>query len=436
VRKRIVSLTVLAAVLAIGLFGIPLAAGVARYYLADERGELQRVADEATLAVSGDLLRGRDSAEMPTAEPGIALGLYNPVGHKIGGRGPVQADAAVRGALHGHVTNGDSGGDLVVAVPVADNERVVAVIRAATTRWQVYVRIARTWLLMVAIGAVAIMLSWLVARHQARRLAQPIEEMAQTAQRLGDGDFSVRTRPTGIPEIDSAGASLDATAERLGTLLTRERAFSADASHQLRTPLTGLRLRLEAARDNPRVDTQAAMTSAIAAADRLERTITELLALARDTPRRTEPLRVNTLLEEVRQNWHADLAARGRPLRIEIAPELPVCMASTAAVRQILDVLIDNAVRHGAGAVTLGVRESGDALAIDVIDEGTVITDDSGDLFRRRTAASGHGIGLAMARSLAEAEGGRLLLSRPSPPTFTLLLPARGITPAEPENTR
>jgi signal transduction histidine kinase len=143
---------------------------------------------------------------------------------------------------------------------------------------------------------------------------------------------------------------------------------------------------------------------------------------------------MTALLEEVRQNWHADLAARGRPLRIETAPEPPVCLASTAAVRQILDVLVDNAVRHGAGAVTLVVRESGDALAIDVIDEGTVIGDDSGDLFRRRTAASGHGIGLAMARSLAEADGGRLLLGRPSPPTFTLLLPARDDS-AEPGET-
>ncbi|MCW2912757.1 MAG: two-component sensor histidine kinase [Actinomycetia bacterium] len=424
-RKRIVSLTVLAAVLAIALFGIPLAAGVVRYYLADEQGELQRVADEATIAVSRDLLRGHDSAEMPATEPGIRLGLYNPAGHRISGRGPAEADAAVRGALRAHVTTGSSGGDLVVSVPIADNERVVAVIRAAASRWQVYLRIGRTWLVMLAIGVVAIMFTWLIARRQGRRLAQPIEEMAATAQRLGDGDFSVRNRPTGIPEIDTAGASLDVTAERLGTLLTRERAFSADASHQLRTPLTGLRLRLEAARDTPGVDTHAAITSAITAADRLERTINELLALARDTPHRTEPLRVNALLEEVRQTWHADLAARGRPLRIEIGPELPVCRASTAAVRQILDVLIDNAVRHGAGAVTIHVREAGDALAIDVTDEGTAIGDDPGDLFRRRTAANGHGIGLAMARSLAEAEGGRLLLSRPSPPTFTLLLPAR-----------
>jgi signal transduction histidine kinase len=425
VRKRIVSLTVLAAVLAIGLFGIPLAAGVGRYYLADERGELERVADEATIAVSGDLLRGHDSAEMPRVEPGITLGLYGTAGHRISGRGPAEADAAVRGALRAHVTNGGTGGDLVVAVPVADNERVVGVMRAATPRWQVYERIGRTWLLMLAIGAVAITFTWLVARRQGRRLAQPIEEMAATAQRLGDGDFSVRNRPTGIPEIDTAGASLDATAERLGTLLTRERAFSADASHQLRTPLTGLRLRLEAARDTPGVDTHAAMTSAIAAADRLERTIDELLALARDTPYRTEPLRVDALLAEVRETWHADLAARGRPLRIETAPEPPVCTASTAAVRQILDVLVDNAVRHGAGAVTVRVRDAGDALAVDVTDEGAVIGDDPAGLFRRSTTVTGHGIGLAMARSLAEAEGGRLLLTRPAPSTFTLLLPAK-----------
>jgi len=292
VRRRIVGLTALAAVLAICLFGIPLALGVARYYLIDERGKLVRVADEATIAVSADLLGGHDPVELPAHASGIALGLYGPSGHKISGSGPALADTAVRGALSGHVSHGDTRTDLVVAVPAASNERVTAVIRSATPRARVYRRTARTWLLMAGLGAVSIGLTWLVARRQARRLTRPLEEMTATAQRLGDGDFSARTLASGIPEIDSAGSSLNATAERLGTLLDRERAFSADTSHQLRTPLTGLRLSLEAARDTPGVDPHAAMTTAIAAADRLERTIDELLALARDTPRRTTPLDV------------------------------------------------------------------------------------------------------------------------------------------------
>jgi signal transduction histidine kinase len=87
-------------------------------------------------------------------------------------------------------------------------------------------------------------------------------------------------------------------------------------------------------------------------------------------------------------------------------------------------VLLDNAATHGAGTVVLTVRDAGAALAVEVADEGPGPADVDG-LFRRRTnGMNGHGIGLSLARGLAEAEGGRLGLSRARPPVFTLLLPA------------
>jgi signal transduction histidine kinase len=422
-RRRIVILTVLSAVLAISLFGVPLAAGVAHYYVADERSELTRFATEATVTVSAAQLSGRDPAELPATEPGVQLAVYDRAGRRIGGNGPATADAVVRGALRGVPVDGQHGSDLVVTVPVANNEHVTGAIRAAAGKAFVYRRIVKAWLLMLAVACAAVLITALLASRQARRLARPLEEMSAIAGRLGDGDFSVRTRPSGIPEIDSTGASLSSTAERLGALLARERAFSADASHQLRTPLTGLRLRLEAMLDAPGRPRDEEITQAMVEADRLKRTIDDLLALARDAPRHTMPLDLGGLLEEARETWHADLAAKGRPLRIRVAPGLPTTHASTAAARQILDVLLDNAGRHGAGTVTVNVRDAGTALAIDVIDEGPEIDRPPDELFRRRAATTGHGIGLAMARSLAEAEGGRLRLARPSPPTFTLLLP-------------
>ena len=423
-RRRIVALAVLAAVLAISLFGVPLAAGVAHYYMADERSELAAFATEATVSVSAGQLSGRDPTELPATEPGVSVGVYDSAGRRIGGRGPAQADSTVRGALRGDPASGRSAGDIVVAVPAADNEHVTGAIRAAAGKGVVYRRIARTWLLMLAVACVAVAITALLARRQARRLARPLEEMSVMAGRLGDGDFSVRARRSGIPEIDSTGASLSRTAERLGSLLARERAFSADASHQLRTPLTGLRLRLESMLDAPGRPADEDITQAIAAADRLQRTIDDLLALARDAPRRTEPLDLDGLVEEARETWHAGLAAQGRPLRLRVASDVPVSHASTAAVRQILDVLLDNAARHGAGTVTVNVRDAGEALAIDVADEGPGIDRPAEELFRRGAAeTTGHGIGLAMAQSLAEAEGGRLRLAGPSPPTFTLLLP-------------
>jgi signal transduction histidine kinase len=100
--------------------------------------------------------------------------------------------------------------------------------------------------------------------------------------------------------------------------------------------------------------------------------------------------------------------------------------ASAAAVRQILAVLVDNSVQHGAGTVTVTARDAGGALAVDVSDQGSGLAVPADQLFARRApGASGHGIGLALARSLAEAEGGRLSVTRVAPPMFTLLVPAR-----------
>jgi len=116
---------------------------------------------------------------------------------------------------------------------------------------------------------------------------------------------------------------------------------------------------------------------------------------------------------------------QGRRVRLTCDPRAPQPQASAAAVRQVLTVLIDNAAIHGCGTVAVAVREAADAVAIDVSDEGTGAGRPESELFvRRAEAVNGHGIGLALARRLAEAEGGRLQLTRPAPPIFMLLLPA------------
>ncbi|MBO2453221.1 HAMP domain-containing histidine kinase [Actinomadura barringtoniae] len=420
-RTRITALCVLAAAVAIVLFGVPLAAGAAHYYFTDEQGELERVAAEATIAVSADLLRGRDTSELPESEPEMAVGIYNPAGKLISGKGPATADGPVQEALQARVITGDSHGDLVAAVPVTDEEKVTAVVRAAVPRGNVYSKIASTWGLMLAIALAALGITWILARRLAGRLATPVEDLAGATRRLGDGDFTITTPATGIGEVDAAGASLSATARRLGEVLERERAFSANASHQLRTPLTGLKLILDAALQDE-ASQRPALEAAAAAADRLDTTITDLLALARDLPRSGEPLNIRALLDELERHWHGALAAQTRPLRVTTA-SLPETAASEAAVRQILAVLIDNALQHGVGTVSLRAREATGALAIDVADQGDVTGQDTDVMFRRTGGPDGHGIGLAMARALAEAEGGRLTLSSQAPTTFTLLLP-------------
>lgn len=422
-RRRIVRLAVVAAVLAIGLFGLPLAGMIATYLLDDERSELGRAAEIGALRLSAEVARGEVFTAVPDLEPDMTATLYDAAGARVSGPGPSRADEPTQLALTGRIVTGDAEGDLVEAVPVADDGQVVGALRVSTPRSVIYPRVAAVWLMMLALGVAAAGAVWLVARQQAARLASPLEQLARSAHRMGEGDFGVRTRASDIAEIDAVGSTLNRTTERIGDTIARERAFAADASHQLRTPLAGLRLGLETALDPPGQDLEAAIREAIGSTDRLERTVVELLALSREATPSAGPLDLDELLTELREDWHGVFAAEGRPLRIQVAGGLPVAAASLAAVRQITTVLLDNARRHGRGTVTVTVRDAAEAVAIDVADEGTGVADVESLFVRRSENANGHGIGLALARSLTEAEAGRLLLTSTSPVTFTLFLP-------------
>lgn len=433
-RKRIVALVVLAATLAIALFGVPLAVLVARADATGEQTELARLADQVAIRVSAAVVHRHRTFDLPKVPHDNAVGIYDGHGRRIDGRGPIRLDRPVAAALHGGQVDGDSGGRMVVAVPISDGHRVAGVVRVDTPHTETYRRTAAAWLVMAALGAGALVVTWLVARRQARRLAKPLEDMAGAAERLGDGDFSVRSRASGLPEVDSVGRTLDSTAQRLGDLLARERSFAANASHQLRTPLAGLRLTLEAAQDDDEAELRSAVDDALTSVDRLDQTIEDLLSL-RQVARRPGPaVDVPTILSDLEAAWAPLLRRQGRTLHLRIDSSARA-NAAPAAVRQIVAVLLDNAAAHGAGTVTVTLREAGGAIAVDVADEGAAITADPESLFDSpRPHSAGHGIGLSLARNLAENEGGRLRLTAADPPTFTVLLPAERtkVEPNEP----
>ena len=422
-RLRIVRVALASSVLAVVLFALPLAIAIQRLYLADAQVALERTALRTAITIGPDFA-GHDPAELPGPSSGEQLGLYDPRGQRVSGSGPQRADAATTTALGGGVGQELSDGWVIVSVPVSSAEQVVGAVRTAAPVTEVWRRTAVTWAAMALVAALAIVIAILAARVLARRVSRPLEQFAQTAHRLGDGDFDVRTAPTGMPELDDAGTSLNVTAERLGDLVRRERQIAANASHQLRTPLTGLRATLESALDDPSADLAGAARAAITSADRLELTIAELIGLTRGDPSSGQSLGVDLELDEAVTRWSASLAAAGRPLRLSLSEDVPRAACSAAALAQILDVLVDNALHHGAGAITLALRPATRAVAIDVTDEGHGIDADA-DIFARGVSPEGgSGIGLAFARGVAEDNGGRLRLSQREPTTrFTLLLP-------------
>lgn len=243
-RKRIVTLAVLSATLATSLFAVPLAIAAARYFFIDESTELDRIAHIAAVDVATDLVNDRPPGDVGRHTPGTDVALYSADGRLVKGRGPNNADPLVRRSFADNAVHSDSDIDnLIVAVPIVGPPGASYAVRAAASPRMVYPRIAVTWLSMATLEVVILVAIWQIARRQARRLAGPVETLAAFAARLGDGDFTVRTHPTGIPEIDTAATALNRAAARIGTLVDRERAVTAHASHQLRTPLAGLRLR-------------------------------------------------------------------------------------------------------------------------------------------------------------------------------------------------
>ncbi|MFI5590057.1 sensor histidine kinase [Amycolatopsis sp. NPDC051758] len=429
-RRRIILLAVAAALLATSLFGVPLAIGVASYFAQDERTELERTADAAALSVADDVFSHATLPRFPVSEEDTT-GLYTPEGTLKTGNGPATGDAVVERARSGEIVAGDVGADLVVAVPILRDSELQGIVRVSTPHTEWYQKVAVSWLAMAGLAVAALALTWLLAARLAVRVAGPLEQLSAAAARLGGGDFTVHAPVSGIVEIDQLAEALDQAGVRIGDALDRQRALAADASHQLRTPLAGLRLQLESALDPPGQDLEAAVEAALTRMDRMETTINDLVTLANRPPEDRGVIEPENLLRDVDAGWRSLLAGQGRRLRVDRqASGRP--RAAEAAVRQILGVLLDNAVVHGRGTVTVTTRDSADAFAIDVADEGRGAVDVPAMFTRGHSGAGGSGIGLALARDLAEAEGGRLQLSGSVPTTFTLLLPsARAGLPLE-----
>jgi signal transduction histidine kinase len=423
-RQRVVRVAVTAVAAALVLFAVPLAIMIRLAFFAQERVELERAALAAALRVGPQFASG-DRAELPAAGADNSVGVYDMQMRLSAGKGPGAADPVTRGAARGVVADGQVGSDLVVAVPVTSSENVVGVVRASVASSVVWARVILGWLLMTALAVTSLLAAILVARRQAGLLSEPLEALASTSQRIAQGDFAARAELSSVPEIQQVARTHNLMVSRLTEVIDKERHFTADASHQLRTPLTGLQLGIDAALADPPADLRPVLLAAARQVRNLHQTVDEVLALARlgsDQWLVAEPRRIGRVVGEIEARWHGTLAAQSRRLLVKIDPEVMAIAVPGSPVSQILNVLIDNALHHGRGAVTLAVRELNGALAIDVGDEGSIAMDSAAVFERGTSGGDGHGLGLSLARSLAEASGGRLVLARRSPATFTLLL--------------
>ncbi|MFB7662361.1 ATP-binding protein [Kitasatospora sp. NPDC056138] len=304
-------------------------------------------------------------------------------------------------------------------------------VTVVQSRTDVDHEIGNMLLLLGLVALLAVQAAVALAVWQAKRLARPLTDLAETAERLGSGDPRPRDRRYGVPELDRVAEVLDTSAERIARMLTAERRLAADASHQLRTPLTALSMRLEeitALAEEPNTVREEA-TIALQQVERLTDVVQRLLTNQRDPHSPTAVVfDLDDVIKQQIEEWGPSLRETGRSLRIEGLKSVSV-IGTPGTVAQILATLIENSLMHGAGAITVRVRPSGNSVVAEVQDEGPGVPPELGNRVFER-AVSGRnstGIGLAVARDLAEADGGRLELLSLQPPVFALFLSRSGV---------
>jgi signal transduction histidine kinase len=417
VQRRLLISTLAVAVAAVLLLGLPLAFVLSRLQVSEASSELRR--DALTLARALQERKGDglppDSAQAARSLPDRYVVITQRDGISVaeGARPPVHKTIMAQAQTR----------DFSVTVE-ADNSFVTGRIRGGI------VQIGSLALLAVAVAVVLALL-------QARRLARPLEELARAADRLGSGDARPLGRRYGVQELDRVAEGLDGSAQRVTDLLSAERDFAVDASHQLRTPLTALSMRLEemiAAANYPDVVREEG-AAALTQTERLADVVAQLLGRARRTMSGTPSLAsVDDIVAQQVVEWDPAFRRVGRKLEVTGEKGLHAYVTPGSAA-QVIATLLDNALVHGGGSVTIRTSQTPRSVVIEVRDQGKGVPQELAPrIFDRSVsgAPGGTGLGLALARSLAAADGGQVVLVRPRPAAFAVFFP-HGILNSEEE---
>lgn len=405
-RRRLINSTLAVVLVVIGVFGVSLVIVEARTI---SNGAQERVDSEAVRLVSivDSRLISEERVSGPILRDQVDSKRYARI--EIPGRAPIEIGERPTGDTIEATEEGDQGETVTVQEP-----------RTAVTE-----EVGRTLLIIGAVSLLAVVAAVLLAVRQANRLGAPLTDLVESAERLGSGDPRPRHKRYGVPELDRVADVLDGSAERIARMLTAERRLAADASHQLRTPLTALSMRLEEITLTDDLETvKEEANIALTQVERLTDVVERLLTNSRDP--RTGSAVAFDLYEVVKQQieeWRPAYRSAGRAVVCSGKQDLRA-VATPGAVAQVLAALIENSLMHGRGTVALRTRVTGNQVVVEVTDEGPGVPSDLGARIFERTISGRNstGIGLAVARDLAEADGGRLEMLQAKPPVFGLFL--------------
>jgi two-component system, OmpR family, sensor kinase len=429
-RARLLAAFAYVLILVIVALEVPLILNVSRRVDAEVK---------AQAAAEAQLVAASSAAELGTGDARDLTRIADRAANESGGRvlvvdrrGRIVADSGdqtgnyrdrpeIATALDGRIAQGRRFSDtlgqslLFTAVPIVVGDSVGGAVRVTQSVDAIDRRVRRDVLGLIGIGVIALVLGLGFAWVLAGTLARPLQRLAAAARRVEAGDLQARAEPEGSTEHREVAHAFNDMTERLGQVLEAQREFVANASHQLRTPLTGLRLRLESAALKAGPELGAELEAAEQEVQRLARLLTSLLTLAREGDR--PPARATVSLvgsvEQAEARWGDRARSSGHEL-ITICRGDAVARASEEDIAIILDNLIENALNYTPeGAVTVECGREHNEVFVAVSDEGPGLEPGEEerifDRFARGSGGRGSpgtGLGLALVATLARRWGG------------------------------
>lgn len=264
----------------------------------------------------------------------------------------------------------------------------------------------------------------ILVQQLSARIVEPFEDLTSQINAIAMSQPLQKPRATGIEDLDRIVSALYVTAGDARRRLDAERTLAADVSHQLRSPLTALSLRLEQiATDTHETQVQEDAQAALGQVDRLVRLVEGLLTTWRSTSdRELSEIDVHEFVRRNIDRWAARFGAKGRGLTFD-SPVNLVALGTLEVQDLVLSVLLENSLQHGKGTTTVTAKDYQSWVLIEVSDQGEGIAEDiQGSLMSKGSTTGGHGLGLAWARTQVASDGGRLELRSIKPAVFGIFL--------------
>lgn len=423
-RRRLLATYVSLTLLVVAMLGVPLAITFQHDLQHDRTLEVQ--SGTSTLATLVDDSREHStSVTVPTLAARYATELKARIvvldaSHRMqataGGPATIAPFLdAVSQAPGDQATSGSAAGWLYVIAPVSGGGHVLSLYRPIGVNGAV----RRYWLLIGLLGALALAAATAVGLYLARSISRPLEALQRATAAAGEGHLATRVDESGPPEVRSLARSFNETAAKLDRVLAAQAAWVSDASHQLRTPLSALQLRLENLQHNQRsASDRAEIAAALAEVQRLARLTDGLLALGRLDAAKpsTGTVDIRSVIDGRALLW----SALGEEHQVTITADVegsPVAACEEGRLEQVLDNLLANALEASPPNTTITIRAllSDKTVELHVVDEGPGLSTDEqirafDRFWRGRTQEDGSGLGLAIVRELVHADHGEVAL--------------------------